>query len=324
MSSTSNQEGALLPSDLRFLTLDNVAIDLEITSVCDAVCGFCPREVMPDKKRFMTMEVIERLADDLRQHSIPVVILCGIGESTLHPKLDQIVQTLADTGTKVEMTSHVPAKFTGARFEQLVHQGLMSVHCSVNAATGPTHQKLMRVKDFEHTVANIRQMIELRNTLYPHVAIHVSCVVCDVNAAEVEAFVDMWRPYRPTKIWLHPLNNRNTLLAPDVKPVSMDAFVEKYRGDAQVLVDVFGHLHEKETLCKIAKNMIFISAEGVMRLCAMDYRRTTAYGDLNHQRLDEMHREKIAKYLRGELNDFCQGCDFCPGGIRAERVGVRA
>ena len=35
---------------------DGVVIDLEVTSVCDAVCNFCPREYMPDKKRFLSME----------------------------------------------------------------------------------------------------------------------------------------------------------------------------------------------------------------------------------------------------------------------------
>src|SRR5262245_22069315 len=120
--------------------LDDVTIDLEVTSVCDAVCNFCPREVMPDKKRFIAMELIERLAAELRRHPVLGVVLCGIGESTLHPQLNEIVRTLADTGAKIEMTSHGGGRMDTRRFETLVDHGLSGFSFSLNAATAPTHQ----------------------------------------------------------------------------------------------------------------------------------------------------------------------------------------
>ena len=304
-------------------SLEDVAIDLEVTSVCDAVCNFCPREFMPDKKRFLSMELVDRLAEELRQHRINLVVLCGIGESTLHPQLDRIVRTLAATGTKIEMTTHGGARLDRQRFETLVAHGLSGFHFSLNAATAATHQKVMRLKDFDRTVANLREVAELSNRSCRHVAMHVSFVVCDVNEHEAEAFVDMWRPYHLNKIWLHPLNNRNGLLSPDVRPASMERFARLFKDDPKVLVDVFSELHEDTTVCKIAKSMIFISVEGTMRLCAMDYRRTTSYGNLLERSLPDMQRMKIATYLRGRLNDFCSGCDFCPSGIRTERNVLR-
>lgn len=299
--------------------LDDVTIDLEVTSVCDASCNFCPRDAMPDKKRFLGMDVVERLAAELRRHKVTGVVLCGIGESTLHPRLNEIVRTLADTGTKIEMTTHGGARMDTRRFETLVDHGLSGFSFSLNAATAPTHQKVMRLKDFDRTVANLREILQLRNRSYRDVSVHVSFVVCDVNQHEAMDFVETWRPYQLIRIWLHPLNNRNTLLSPGVKPVNMDPFVLAYTGDAQVVVDVFARVHEDPRVCKIAKSMMFISAEGEMRLCAMDYRRQTSYGNVLDRSLPDMQRVKISKYLHGELSGFCQGCDFCPSSIRVER-----
>jgi len=246
-------------------------------------------------------------------------VLCGIGESTLHPQLNQIVRMLAATGARIEMTTHGGARMDTARFETLVAQGLSGFSFSLNAATAATHQRVMRLKDFDKTIANLHDILALRNRSYRDVSIHVSFVVCDGNEHEAMDFVEMWRPYQTIRIWLHPLNNRNTLLSPGVKAVSMDRFVHAYAGDPQVIVDVFARIHEDPHLCKIAKSMIFISADGDMRLCAMDYQRITSYGNLGDRSLADMQRVKISKYLRGELSSFCEGCDFCPSGSRPER-----
>ena len=78
----------------------------------------------------------------------------------------------------------------------------------------------------------------------------------------------------------------------------------------------------KSTLLKAVAGFM-PPVEGTMRLCAMDYRRTTSYGNLLERSLQDMQRAKISKFLRGEMTDFCGGCDFCPDGIRAERNPLR-
>ena len=67
--------------------LRDVAIDLEVMSVCDAACGFGPREVRPDTRRFIAEDVVARLADQMRATLPQLATLCGIGESLLHPRL---------------------------------------------------------------------------------------------------------------------------------------------------------------------------------------------------------------------------------------------
>ena len=294
-------------------------IDLEVTSACSADCTFCPRSEIPDTKTFISMDIVNRLADDLRQYGDQQeVTLCGIGESTLHPKLGEIVETLSQAGARVSMTTH-GAHMTVKKFEKLVGQGLVELHFSINAATAETHRKIMRLKVFDRIVGNLQEILELRSSLCPELPLLVSFVVCESNEHEVNDFVQFWRDTSVTKIWLHPANNRAGLVSPEAKSVSMSKIRERYGDDQRVIVDVFGHYEQHEDLCKIAHSMIFISADGNMRLCALDYRRMTNYGSLASQALHEMHSKKLMDCLLGQKDEICRGCDFCPPGV-SERV----
>jgi organic radical activating enzyme len=304
--------------------LANVALDLELTSVCDAVCGFCPREYMPDKKSFMSMELIHRLADDIQNRPGFPVTLCGIGESMLHPQLDDIIKVLTEAGAKIEMTTN-GGKMTAERFRELADLGVEGIHFSLNATSPDTHEAVMKLRNYDGIVKNVENVLKAKHESYRYTQVHVSFVVCNLNQHEIDEFVETWRPHKPNAIWLHPLNNRNTLLSPNVKPYTdMAAVKQRYSGDPQVLVDIFGEVPTRDNVCKIARAMMFVSVEGEMRLCAMDYKRTSSFGNLRTTRLHEMHSSKIERYMQGEMNDFCENCDFCPEALRAEHATAQA
>jgi MoaA/NifB/PqqE/SkfB family radical SAM enzyme len=297
---------------------DVIAIDLEVTTACSATCAFCPREAMPDRKAFVSLEVVRRVADELRSAGggRRQVVLCGIGEPTLHPELDGIVKTLKGAGLRVEMTTH-GGRMDSRRFEELVGHGVTGFHFSLNAVTPDTHRKVMRLKNFDAIVANLQEILELRASVFPHVEIHLSFVVCNLNEHEVIDFVQFWRPKGATQIWLHPVNNRAGLLSAEVAPVDLTWLARHFDSDDLVVVDLFGDLGVHGRLCKIAGSLIFLSAEGEMRLCAMDYRRVTSHGNVMQRSLAAMQEEKVRQYLAGRMDGFCRGCDFCPAPAAA-------
>jgi MoaA/NifB/PqqE/SkfB family radical SAM enzyme/glycosyltransferase involved in cell wall biosynthesis len=293
------------------------AIDLEITSVCNAVCSFCPRDEMPDKSSFMRLEVVEALAGQLAREARPrQVILCGIGESTLHPRLPAIVRALSQAGARVCMTTN-GARLDGERFRGLIDEGLQEVNFSLNAATAETHLRVMRLRGFDRVRRNLAEVLELKRRRFPHVKVHVSFVLCNQNQHEVERFVEEWRGEPVSQIWIHPINNRAGLLAPGVEAVDLEPLARRYAADERVVVDLFKHHPEHGNVCRIAQGLDFISVGGEVRLCAMDYRRTTAYGNVGDGLLRHLHLEKILSYRRGETLELCRGCDFYPGPAAA-------
>ncbi|KAA5533703.1 radical SAM protein [Taibaiella lutea] len=294
---------------------DKLIIDLEVTSRCNATCGFCPRSVMPDTKSFISINTVEKLAANIMEGPQRQVVLCGIGESLLHPHIDQIVAILSAANAVVAMTSN-GALMTEKKFRQLLNAGLKTINFSINAATAPMHEVIMGMKNFDKVIANVKSALQIKKDINADVKINISFVACEQNIHETEAFVEKWRNSSVDQIWLHPVNNRAGLLVSGMNPVKIDSFATKYLHDKRIIVDLFRYSDEMYNICKIAKNLAFISADGTMRLCAMDYQRVTSYGNINNESLQQLQFEKLSGFLKGDYNKLCKDCDFCPSDLK--------
>jgi radical SAM protein with 4Fe4S-binding SPASM domain len=299
---------------------EGVVLDLEITSLCNADCVFCPREKLVREGRFMSLETAGQIAASLHNMRSPTVVLCGIGESTLHPQLDQIITLLAKAGANTCMTTNGWA-LSAENVDKLVSAGLSELNVSLNAASADTHQRVMRLKHFETICATCEQIARLRSTRWPSLKFHVSFVVTADNIHEVGAFVARWRPTDVTMIWLHKLTNRAGQLAKRVMPVDMAPIIATYAGDPRILVDMFPGSKVIGNLCHIADRVDFISVEGDMLLCAQDYGATHRFGNIAYEDLGRLHHNKLLRHLRGETRSTCSKCSFCPDCFKSGDAG---
>jgi MoaA/NifB/PqqE/SkfB family radical SAM enzyme len=296
------------------------AIDLEITSYCNAVCPFCPREVLDGKNVHMSMSIAKRIAEHLRAEKRGRrIVLCGIGEPTLHPHLEDIVRELADVSSELCITTN-GTLMNGALFERLVGCGLTEVNFSLNAATAATHRRVMNLRNFDRVIANVDEIVDHYRDRYPRVTVHVSFVLCDLNQHEAVSFADRWRMRNVTNVWIHPLNNRAGLVSPAVKQADASFLEKRYANDPTVVIALFPHAAADEKICRIARDIDFISVDGAMRLCAMDYKRATFFGNADTLSVQEMHLAKMLSYIRGDTEQTCRGCDFCPKSVETSDV----
>jgi MoaA/NifB/PqqE/SkfB family radical SAM enzyme/glycosyltransferase involved in cell wall biosynthesis len=295
--------------------LNQLTIDLEVTSRCNAVCGFCPRDAMPDTNTHISMELVQKVADYVKQFPGTQVVLCGIGESLLHPKLLEIVTLLKRAGATIAMTSN-GALMHLEKFKALVAAGLTNFNFSINAHSAEVHKEVMGMKNHKKVFENITNLLAYKSEHFPEVRVHASCVVCKQNEHEIESFVKFWKSQGITQVWLHPTNNRAGLLGANLKSGEIAHFAKLYKDDPAVSVDIFKDHEEGEKLCKIAKSLAFISSKGDMHLCAMDYQRKISHGNIRTKNLQQMQFEKLKNCMNGAYDDFCSVCDFCPSGIK--------
>jgi MoaA/NifB/PqqE/SkfB family radical SAM enzyme len=301
-----------------------VVLDLEITSLCNAQCAFCPREVLQRATRFMPLQVVERVAESLRNEgNSPLVMLCGIGESTLHPELSEVITILASAGAQVGMTTN-GSTLSLALVDRLVAAGLGQLNISINAHTATTHATVMRLADFDGIVAVTREIVGLREQRWRNLRVNVSFVLTEANADEAESFVEFWRHSGVSQIWLHPLTNRAGSLNSACRPSDTRSIASHYAGDAMVQVDLFPAGHGGANACHIARGVDFISVSGDMLLCAQDYGASHNFGNVATSTLAELHHAKLLRHVRGESADICSGCTFCPPAFRQGRRGVVA
>lgn len=324
------EDGTTLVCATRFMDFQklgsrkDVVLDLEITSLCNALCSFCPRETLHRSARFMALETVEKVADSLRREgNAPLVMLCGIGESTLHPELAEVVTLLATAGARVGMTTN-GWSLSPELLDRLAGAGLEQINVSLNAATGATHASIMRLANFDQIVTAVRGLARVRAQRWPGLRMNVSFVLTRQNAAEAETFVEVWRHSGVSQIWLHPLTNRAGSLNPACEPVAPDHFAARYAGDPMVLVDLFPDDAGATNVCRVAQGVDFISVDGEMHLCAQDYAARHSFGNIAHSTLDELHHAKLLRHVRGESADTCAGCTFCPPAFKAGRGGFVA
>lgn len=296
--------------------LHDKSIDLEITTACNANCRFCPRDELSCPGRFMPLDMVHLLAGQIRQgEAARKVVLCGIGESTLHPQLEEIVTILTEAGAYVCMTTNGTG-MNGERFANLARLGMKEFNFSLNAFTPGTHQQAMNLQNFDKVVEVIHQILDVHHSKFPYVKIHVSFVLCNLNRHEVNDFIEYWKK-TGVHVWVHPTNNRAGLLSQMVEPGDFLPLEEQYRDDDNVTIDLFKPSEENGNVCRITLGMDFISVDGCMRLCALDYQRNYFFGHLADASLKEMHRDKVLCYLREETRDLCAECNFYqkPGAL---------
>ncbi|WP_445492539.1 radical SAM/SPASM domain-containing protein [Niallia sp. 03133] len=76
---------------------------LEITSVCNLACSFCPPTER--QKQFISVEDFSKRLDQIKPHT-DYIYLHVKGEPLLHPKIDQLLDLSHEKGFKVNITSN--------------------------------------------------------------------------------------------------------------------------------------------------------------------------------------------------------------------------
>ena len=295
-------------------TIHEAIIDLELTAQCNADCTFCPRENLGRTNKYLPMAIVERIAEQIEQDGIRrKIVLCGIGEPTLHPDSDAIIRMLTSAGAQVCMTNN-GTRMDIARFERYAEAGLREVNFSINAATEETRQRVMKQKNFDRVKKNVRDVLELRDSKYPQIEVHVSFVLCAQNHHEVDDFVKEWRDSTANHLWIHPMNNRANLLEDDDGLYDPMAIAKRYARDPRVVVDLWDHgfAPESANMCSVAQATQFVSADGDVLLCALDHERKNILGNVMDRSLLYLQMQKLDDYRHGRFNDFCEGCTYCP------------
>lgn len=329
----STEEGASVVCSTRFMDFqqvgsrEGVIVDLEITSLCNAECSFCPREHLERTQQFIALETVRALAAQLAGEAGPTVVLCGIGESTMHPQLVEIVRILAAAKVNVCMTSN-GSRLTLALLDELVAAGLSELNVSLNAVSAETHMAVMQLRNFDGIADLCREIAALRPRRWPRLKFHLSFVVTSRNQHEAEPFVAQWEDTNITQLWLHPLTNRAGLIATKCQPGDLGDLPRRLAGNPKVIIDLFPNKDGPGNMCRVASGVDFVSVEGDMLLCAQDYRARHRFGNLKDASLPELHRNKLIQHLRGATAAVCSNCSFCPrsfvGGTDASYTIVQA
>lgn len=174
------------------------------TGQCNALCDFCSVTVNRTGivKSQMAFEKITNLILSIGT-SIKNIGLEGNGEPTLYKQFMQLA------GLSKHLADNVYLITNGSRLDPNVISAvsqLQDVNFSLNAATAETHQKVMKLKNFDDVIAGIRLLVKSKNSNgYPSVS--TSFVVTRMNIHEATTFIEMCeQDLKVDVIYLRPLS----------------------------------------------------------------------------------------------------------------------
>lgn len=134
---------------------------LEITSVCNLACTFCPPTLRP--KQFISLEDYSKRLDEIKPHT-DYVYLHVKGEPLLHPQIDKLLDISHEKGFKVHITTN--GTLISKKGEQIIDKpALRQLNFSLHSFDG--NPALKNKKDKEDYVkpifAFVKQAMEQSN-----------------------------------------------------------------------------------------------------------------------------------------------------------------
>lgn len=159
-------------------------IQVEVSTVCDAACVYCPKTCYQESWEggLMTMRTFERLSANFRWADL--VFLQGWGEPLLHPHLWNMVRKVKSSGAKVGFTTN--GVKLGTHLNRLLKAPVDVVGISLAGVTAPTHETLRSGCDFGSIDEVLRKIRELKRSGKANKpAIHLAVILLRSNWREM-------------------------------------------------------------------------------------------------------------------------------------------
>jgi MoaA/NifB/PqqE/SkfB family radical SAM enzyme len=161
---------------------------LEVTNRCNLRCRTCPQFFgMAEPPADLTMERFHAVIDQLPR--LRRVVLHGIGEPLLNPRLPEMVRDLKARGAYVLFNSN-GLLLRGRWPARLVESGLDELRMSVDAGSPETYKAVRGADGFERIFANLRLLAAAkaeRQSVTPRVSLWMTGL--QSNVRELPALV---------------------------------------------------------------------------------------------------------------------------------------
>ena len=168
------------------------ALQIEVTSRCNASCQYCPRTVLHDRwlSRDMDMALFSRIMDGIGK-GLSLVYLQGWGEPLMSPNMAEMIRLVKErSGAEVGLTTN-GTLLEEEMTEQLLDAGLDIVGVSFAGAEAETHNELRRGCDFDLVVKNTAEFVRKKGPSGGRVRTIASYTMTRQNVQEIPRFVEL-------------------------------------------------------------------------------------------------------------------------------------
>ncbi len=277
------------------------AVELELSSRCNANCVMCPRDTLKTHRGFkdMSQDVFDALLKNLGGRGIPTYYLCGIGEPLLHPHCLQFAQKLreADPNSKIVCTTN-GFSINPDALDSLIHSSIDILELSIHSLDTKIHQSIMRGFRVERALERIEALLKrLEKSSDARLDVHVGQVLISMHSQPDRA-LEAWARERGLKFNVWRTWNRaghvpeSILTNPSNESESFDG------------------ANRSPDTCSDYANVLFIDHRGDVLSCCCDMANETTELNATQHSFEEILANRIRNLASGRpLSSICPSCD---------------
>ena len=168
------------------------AVQVEVTSRCNAFCAYCPRTVLHGEwfSRDMSMGLFTRIVDGIRG-KVGLVYLQGWGEPLLNPDILEMIRLARrKLDAEVGLTTN-GTLLDDSRTRGLLGAGLDTIGVSFAGGSAATHKELRRGCDFDRVVSNTKALVKEKNEAGNNLRVIASYLMAGKNVREMPRFASL-------------------------------------------------------------------------------------------------------------------------------------
>lgn len=300
-------------------------INWSLVSWCNADCVFCPRSDYEAKQRFMKMDLIEKLVDEIKseefkaKHDIALMSVGENGESTLHSHFIDILRLLNTTGIPIHLYTNFSVLDENL-FMPIIEENLLrEIHTNIDGSSPLKYYAMKRLDSFP-VMRNLFAFFEARKESPIKINIHSIPVINYMNAVKKHFGVD--DSYFP--------KNFGKMASLGEEPDIKRHWYPLLREDETIAFDDILMWGERNRLpyregnysCTQlgrVKHSLFVAPNGDYYVCCFDVENRLTIGDLYKSSIDDLymndrHQEIIGALERRDFDSIgapCNRVDCC-------------
>jgi radical SAM protein with 4Fe4S-binding SPASM domain len=273
---------------------------IDTISYCNLKCVMCPHKDMHRKNGIMSWDLYKKIIDEIAVNEPDAQIwITYFGEGMILKDLPEKIKYARDKGLSNIILNSNANLINREYSKRLIESGLNGLYVGIDAIKPNTYEQIRVGGNLEKVtdgVIEYKQLLEESGKSDQRVV--VQFVEMDINASEVEDFIEFWHTKHGIQCKIRPM-------------VSWAG-----RVDAANLKN-----HELRIPCYWAMNTINITDTGQVTLCSVDLECRVPMGNVNDNTIKEIWETTLKEFRMnhrrgkwGALPDMCRECDDWQSG----------
>ena len=266
---------------------------LEVTNSCNLSCVMCKNPKMKRAKGFVSLELVEKVAQDAHEIEIKKIALYTTGESLLHPKIIDIVKIFKRYGFYVYITTNLTLFDKKVSIEEFLKSGVDSIKYSIDGLNKQEYEAIRINGSYDVVMENMKRIKKVRDSLSLNVKLLMGIILYKNTQTLKEQYRTVYGSY-VDDILFSTISNQGGHL----KNVQYATNLQDFKP------------------CRQLWDRIVVAYDGKLSTCCIDFDSDLIYADLKYESLESAwNNKKMQSFRKSHLeHDFsnmslCKGCD---------------